>query len=244
MIDDGKKTALDENAAIYQKRTKKTEKEKWSEMDSAQRKQYFVDYYLFKTVAGILAIGIAIFLIWHFLGPKEEAVLYVAVVDESLDVERLEDMEQDLNELLGADGKRKQVIIDDSFYTKKDALTRMEVYLHSHQIDVVIADRDTYEEYAGYGFFQNMESVLGEGKDPYQDLYMMAAGYKDTDEISFEDEETGRGQEEPYGIDISKSDRFSEMTSYMEQPVFAIAEGAANPESAIRFLEYLMQKGE
>lgn len=63
MIDDGKKTALDENAAIYQKRTKKTEKEKWSEMDSAQRKQYFVDYYLFKTVAGILAIGIAIFLI-------------------------------------------------------------------------------------------------------------------------------------------------------------------------------------
>ena len=43
-----KKTALDDDAYLYQKREEKTEKEKWSEMNRHQRMQYFLDYYLVK----------------------------------------------------------------------------------------------------------------------------------------------------------------------------------------------------
>ena len=65
---------------------KKTEKQKWLEMNKEQRKQYFLDYYLFPvSVAGIL-IAVAALLGWHFfLKPQAESVLYVAVVDDSLD---------------------------------------------------------------------------------------------------------------------------------------------------------------
>ena len=38
-----KKTALDDDAYLYQKREEKTEKEKWSEMNRHQRMQYFHD---------------------------------------------------------------------------------------------------------------------------------------------------------------------------------------------------------
>ena len=38
-----KKTALDDDAYLYQKREPKTEKQKWAEMDSGQRRQYFLD---------------------------------------------------------------------------------------------------------------------------------------------------------------------------------------------------------
>ncbi|MGN0406089.1 MAG: hypothetical protein ACI4F1_12750 [Bariatricus sp.] len=240
-----KKTALNDDAAIYQERPEETEKEKWSRMSREQKKQYFMDYYLFKIVVGVLLIGIAVFLIWHFVGPKDETVLYVAVVDESLDAEKLEEMQRELNQLLGADGKHEQVIIDDTFYTEKDALTRMEVYLHSNQVDVIIAEQETYEEYAGYGFFQSMDEVLDENEQKqYQGLYRMAAGYKDTDDISFEDEETERGEEKPYGIDISGSSRFMEMKSYVDQPVLSIAQGTKHKKAAEEFVKYLMQEGE
>ncbi|MDY2628976.1 MAG: hypothetical protein SOW08_11800 [Lachnospiraceae bacterium] len=240
-----RKTALDDDAYIYQNHPKQTEKEKWQEMDWKQRKEYFVEYYLVKCIAVILLSVTVIFLIAHFAGPKEENVLYVAVIDESLDSEKLEQMENDLNELLDADGSRRKVIIDDTFFTRKDALTRLEVYLHSSQIDVIIANRETWEQYAAYGFFQNMDDVLGNHeKKLYEDKYLMTAGYQDSEEITFEDQETGKGEEKPYGIDISDSARFSGMKEYMEQPVLAVAEGSANRENAVLFLNYLMQEGE
>ncbi|MGN0331755.1 MAG: hypothetical protein ACI4D9_01810 [Lachnospiraceae bacterium] len=239
-----KKTALDDDASIYQKHKVKTEKEKWREMDRKQRLQYFTDYYLGKCVIGILGIAVVALLIWNFFGSNEEIVLHVAVIDESLDEDRMEQMEKELIQFLGVDDKYEKIIIDDSFYSKKDALNKLEVYLHSNQIDVIISDYKTYHQYAGYGFFQDINDVLGKSGETYQKDYVLAAGYKESEEISFEDKETGQGEEKPYGVDISKSRRFNDMKKYIKQPVFAIAQGTKHKEQAVRFLEYLMEKGE
>ena len=37
-------------------------------------------------------------------------------------------------------------------------------------------------------------------------------GYLDTEEISFEDHETGRGEVLPYGLRLAESDRWKDMT--------------------------------
>lgn len=61
---------------------KKTEKQKWIEMNKEQRKQYFLDYYLFPVSVIAVILAIVCFLGWHFvLKPDEENVLYAAVVD-------------------------------------------------------------------------------------------------------------------------------------------------------------------
>ncbi len=222
---------------------RKSEVRKWPEMDRQQKIQYLKDYYLLPAVGVILLIAVAVSLIWHVARPRTENLLYAAVIDESLDEKKLAQVTADMSNLLGADGKRKTVQIDDSFYVKDEALDKLQVYLHSQQIDVVILDRELFEEYAGYGYFESLDEVTEEDLEKkYGESYQYAAGYKEDDEVSFEDHETGQGEVKPYGISLSGDNRFTEMSEYIKDPVFAVAVGTKNPENALKFLEYLMEE--
>lgn len=222
---------------------RKSEVRKWPEMDRQQKIQYLKDYYLLPAVGVILLIAVAVSLIWHVARPRTENLLYAAVIDESLDEKKLAQVTADMSNLLGADGKRKTVQIDDSFYVKDGALDKLQVYLHSQQIDVVILDRELFEEYAGYGYFESLDEVTEEDLEKkYGESYQYAAGYKEDDEVSFEDHETGQGEVKPYGISLSGDNRFTEMSEYIKDPVFAVAIGTKNPENALKFLEYLMEE--
>ena len=105
-----KKTALDDDAYLYQKREEKTEKEKWSEMNRHQRMQYFLDYYLVKLLVFTGIILAVVLFVWNFISKsKEDTVLYVAVVDEVLQTEGTEKLKEELTEYLGADGKYRKI---------------------------------------------------------------------------------------------------------------------------------------
>ena len=222
---------------------RKSEVRKWPEMDRQQKIQYLKDYYLLPAVGVIPLIAVAVSLIWHVARPRTENLLYAAVIDESLDEKKLAQVTADMSNLLGADGKRKTVQIDDSFYVKDGALDKLQVYLHSQQIDVVILDWELFEEYAGYGYFESLDEVTEEDLEKkYGESYQYAAGYKEDDEVSFEDHETGQGEVKPYGISLSGDNRFTEMSEYIKDPVFAVAVGTKNPENALKFLEYLMEE--
>ena len=85
------------------------------------------------------------FFLWNFIQKSnEETVLSVALIDESLNKEDLEALTQELAEYLGADGEKQKVMIDDSIYTQDGGLQKLEVYLYNKQVDVVIANEDTY----------------------------------------------------------------------------------------------------
>lgn len=239
MPDLHKKTALGDDASIYNVDRERTEKQKWEEMNKEQRRQYFTDYYLRHLLCVLASLAAIVFLIWHFVKPADETVLYVAVVDEALDTEKLEIMTEELNERYGADGKHKKVLIDDTFFMKDDALTRMEVYLHSGQLDVIIADEDVWRELSGYGFLKRLDEIID--TSGYEDKLLEANGYLDSEGISFEDHEVAMGEAAPYGIDIRESRRFGEMKEYMERPIFAIAQGTKHEKRAEDFLGYLME---
>ena len=228
---------------------KKTEKQKWMELNREQRKQYFLDYYLFPVSVAAVILAVVCLLGWHFfLKPQPENVLYAAIVDDSLDAKKQAQAVTEVSELLGADGKYRQVHIDDSFYLKDGALDKIQVYLHSEQIDVLILDQDVFEEFAGYGYFRSLDELTEDNlAEKYGTTYEYAAGYRDSDEVSFEDHETGQGETKPYGLSLSGNNRFTEMSGgYLEHPVFAVAVDAPNPENALKFLDYLMdgQEGE
>ncbi|MCC2152665.1 hypothetical protein [Blautia fusiformis] len=221
----------------------KSEVRKWPEMNRQQKIQYLKDYYLFPAAVVVILAAVVISLIWHVARPRSENLLYAAVIDESLDEKKLEQATEDISELLGADGKKKTVQIDDSFYIKDGALDKLQVYLHSQQIDVVILDKEVFEEYAGYGYFESLDEVTAENLEKkYGETYQYAGGYKDDDEVSFEDHETGQGEVKPYGISLSGNNRFTEMSQYIKDPVFAVATGTKNPENALKFLDYLLEK--
>ena len=221
----------------------KSEVRKWPEMNRQQKIQYLKDYYLFPAAVVVILAAVVISLIWHVARPRSENLLYAAVIDESLDEKKLEQATEDISELLGADGKKKTVQIDDSFYIKDGALDKLQVYLHSQQIDVVILDKELFEEYAGYGYFESLDEVTMEDLEKkYGEAYQYAAGYKDDEEVSFEDHETGQGEVKPYGIILKGDNRFTEMSQYIKDPVFAVAEGTKNPENALKFLDQLLKQ--
>ena len=221
-----KKTALDDDAEIYQKREEKSEKEKWKQMDGKAKVQYFADYYLGKLIVAVIIIGIAASLLWHFFKPKEETILYAAVIDESLDATKLADMTRELEKICQADGRHQNVKIDDSFYLKDQALVRLEVYEESKQVDVIIADQKTFKKLAKDGYFEDVDKFAkNNGLSGYESLYV----YADDESL-------------PYGIDLSGSEKYMDMTSYGKHPVFAVAANAQHKKNIAEFLNYLMQK--
>lgn len=221
-----KKTALDDEAEIYQKREEKTEKEKWKQMDRKAKAQYFVDYYLGKLIVAVIIIGIGASLLWHFFKPKDETVLYAAVIDESLDATKLADMTSELEKICQADGRHQKVKIDDSFYLKDQALARLEVYVESKQVDVIIADQKTFKKLAGDGYFEDVDKFAKDNDlSGYESLYV----YDD-------------GESRPYGIDLSGAEKYMDMTSYGKHPIFAVAANAQHKKNIVEFLNYLMQK--
>ncbi len=238
-----RKTALDDDASIYQKTEAETEKQKWQRMNPAQRKQYFLDYYLLKIVIISLLAALIFYLIWTVVRPKNDPVLYVALINEQLEEEEKQEFIEELNRLYQADGKKKQVVVDDMFYMQEGALDKLQIFMYNHQIDIIITDEDAYQELAGYGYFQSMDALLDEeSASRYGEKYVSAAGYKEAEDVSFEDRETGQGELLPYGIDISGSERFSELENYLKKPVLSVAVGAPNQENAVRFLNFMMEE--
>ena len=238
-----KNTALDDEASIYQQREQETEKQKLSKMNKKQKLKYFRDYYLFKTLLCLVGIFVVAFTIWHFTKPKMENVFYVAVVDETLNPDEKQQLQNELQNRYNADGKYKKVLIDDTFYTRDDGITRMEVYLRNKEIDVVIADKEVFKTLAAYGFMQDLNTVFdNDFKSEYSNDLFYTPGYKDTDEITLEDKEVGKGEELAYGLDITSSSRFSKMKNLIKDPVIGIVVDAPNMDNAKDFINNVLME--
>lgn len=238
-----KDTALGDDASIYHKRDDETEKQKWSKMNKEQRLRYFRDYYLFKLILGVLAVAVVIFSIWHFTKPKMENVLYVAVVDETLNADEKNELQSFLKERYNATGKYQNVLIDDTFYTRDDGLSRMQVYLRNNEIDLIIADKETFSILSAYGYMQDLNAIFDDSyKTKYADDFYYTEGYKDVAEVTFEDKEVGQGDRLAYGLEISKSEKFSKMSNLLKDPVIGIVVDAPNIDNAKDFVNILMEE--
>lgn len=219
-----------------------TERQKWSYLNRKQKLQYFLDYYLLYSVIIAGAAAILIFLGWHFLKPPQENILYVAVIDESLDGKMTEQLKERMEERFKADGKRKQVLIDDSFYSKEDGIQKLEIYVQSNQVDIVIAPPEIFDLLAGFGFMQDAEDVLGESAKHYDGDFYRAAGYKETEGVSFEDRETGQGEIKNYGVKISDSQAYRQLKPMTKEPILGFVVDMPNQERAVEFFEMLEER--
>ena len=89
-----------------------------------------------------------------------------------------------------------QIILYDTFRSNsaKD-IERVQVLTANHALDVIISPEETVQ--------------AAEQKD----LLISTPGMLWSDEISFEDHESGRGPEKPYILDITKTEAFASLTS-------------------------------
>lgn len=216
-----------------------SEREKWSALDKKQKKQYFLDYYLFYTIVGAVILFVILFLAWHFLKPKVQNVLYVAVFDENLNEDEVSRLEGLLAERFGTDSKKQKILIDDSFYSREDGFQKMQIYARNSQVDVVIAPPEVFDVLAGFGFMQPVREVLGDEAEKYQERLYEAAGYRESDSISFEDNETGQGEPMDYGIRIMDSTAYTMLEPAAEEAVLGFMVDMPNGKNAVEFFQVL-----
>lgn len=170
--------------------------------------QYFLDYYFLKTAAVCAAIVVVLMFVMNYLRPQPPTVLYAAVYDLTLESSAKEALRGTLAQMYGGETKPTQVIIDDTFRTDsaKD-VERIQVLAANHAVDVIICPRrDVMDTYAAYGYFIDLKEVLPQEaavKAEEEGRFIVVPGMLWTDEISFEDHESGRGPEKPYILDLS-----------------------------------------
>lgn len=115
----GKKTLADD-AAIYQNRGHKSEKDKISEMTRKERISYIFQYYGVKVLIAILAIAGLIYFIYSVTKPKIETVLSVALINTYIEEETKVNLEDDLSKHLNI-GDMEEVYVDSSYSIDPDS---------------------------------------------------------------------------------------------------------------------------
>ena len=171
----------------------------------------FLTYDIWPCAAAVGIAAAVLFLIWNFFHPKPEPILYVAVFDVTLSEEEADRLRADL---AGEDARR--ITLDDTFRSDnaKD-VERLQVLLYNHDVDAVIAGEEVIRTLAAYGYFQDITGVLAEDAAKAAEnegRLFRTAGYLDTEEISMEDHETGRGEVLPYGLRLAGSSRWKSLT--------------------------------
>lgn len=228
----GKKTTLDDNANIYNRRGNKTEKQKLSEMTFSEKISYINTYYT-KTfiVLSIIIIGV-IYLIYSMISPKVEDALYAAVINYSIDEETAHELEHNFGEYLKI-GEKESINIDTSFFLGESSdasmtaanQMKLTTYLSAQEIDLVIAPESYFENYATNGFFDNLEEQLP------TELYTKLADY-----LYF-----STSQENPnevaYGIYLDHLPYYQER-DHEERHIIGLVVNSTKKENGVEFIRY------
>ena len=159
-----KKTALDDDAAIYQglqsQESAKSERQKLSELSFKGKMRYLWDYYALKALIVLLVGALIGSMIYYIVRPRPETVAEFAVVDSPWLETGYENYSKRMLEKLGLNGKKSEVVFSygyqSSNYTDGMSLT---THLFAGEIDSIIAPEASIRQYMENGLFITLDEL-------------------------------------------------------------------------------------
>ncbi|MDO4343890.1 MAG: hypothetical protein Q4C50_03710 [Eubacteriales bacterium] len=230
-----KKTALEDDAALYQKRDDSLGKKDTSSLSRRQKAGYFKDYYL-KTILAAAAIVIAIgSIIYTSLFNRSENFFSAAFINEAylIDTESLADT---LRSYYGVTSDNQLITIENYDTSNYASQIKYSTMLSTQAIDVVICPRDFFKEQARLGTFTDLSGLLPD--DLYAKLkgQFVAASEVETDN---EGNVTKTYPAAFYGINISGNALYREFGGTGNDVILAVARNTQQTDSVLRFLTWL-----
>lgn len=204
----GKKTRLGDDADIYKKREELSEKQKWKELDRAGKITYFRDYYLMKLIVGVAGVIFVASIIWSSIHSNGGYDLYVAIMSGLVSEEEQAALTEEMQKRLAEAGVEKSsVLLDSNFPVSALSVQKLQVYVASGELDVIMTREETFYGMAGYGYFRDLTEVLSEEElEEYHDRLLEAAGAGDQRSDSLEEEyRGGDGEVAPYGLSVGET---------------------------------------
>lgn len=240
-----KPTTLKDDAAIYQKREPKSERQKFSEMKTFSDKiKYIRMYYLRTGLLFALIFALLIYLIYVIVSPKDTSLMRVAFVDYQFSSEltntmmtdfmESENITLDEHEILEFDGTTYQI---SNSYDHGSA-TVLATHIMAREIDIFIAPESTFQSYAFNGMIGSLTEILP------SDIYSALADSFFLSKVKQEDEifENAYGDDFVLGIYLDETPFWEEYSQYVnseERPVIGIVANSKNRDMAISFLRFV-----
>lgn len=230
-----KKTRLEEDAAIYQKRKRQSEKEKLKDMPFKKKMGYLWEYYRYHALLFIALVSLISYTIYTFTKPKIESRLYAAIINNTVTPEVWDEYVDIITEYLEIDTETEDIELNYRFYYNGDPEYEVNmrqafvVYLAASEIDVIIAPMSEFANYVENGFLTPLSDQLP------TDLYSSLA-----DKFYLADTE-----ENPklaaYGIYMEETKLYREHSLPTEDdPVLiGIVTNSTNKENSVDFIRYL-----
>lgn len=219
----GKKTSLEEEASIYQKRQDDMpERERLRHMSGKEKRQHFKTYYLPTLLIILVVAAVAFYIIWVDFINKSNIYIKCAILNESITDDALTEMSDRFTESMGMDSTKNKASFY-LYYTRSDVamdmgadagsdLSEISSRLVASSLDCMIAsEEDVKDSYMKNGFMLNLNELLTKEELAKLDDYLYK---KDNDE------------EQVYGIHLQQCTTyqalFSDRTPMVEDPILFV----------------------
>lgn len=162
---ENKKTALDDDAAIYQRieetESAKSERQKFSEMDLKGKYRYFMDYYALKVLIGFLIALLVGYIVYVAVRPKPDTVAQIVVVDSPWAKYTLDSYRETLEKDLGLTPEKEEILLNSSYQSANSSdITAISTFLFANTLDIIISTRPEALRYAENAVFLPLEEKL------------------------------------------------------------------------------------
>ncbi len=203
------------------------EKSYWKDLSPEAKKQYFMDYYLGKTLVVLAVIALAVYAAVTVLTPEPSYALQIAVFDASLSQESRDRLIHDIQKTLHT---AEAVELDDSYNSINDKdLMRIVSLSTSGKLDAVIADKEVLEWLAGYGYFKDLTQTFdSDFLSQNQDRLIQARGLKLGENGLLEDHAEGNGDWYTAGYDLKGTVLAEKLEDIRSPALGIIAESQAD----------------
>ena len=223
-----KESILDEEAYIYNHRDDENEGDKWKKMSKKQKLTYFNDYYRNKIIVILIVLGLIVSLIYTVLSPKPDVVVSIAVVNDYWNDDKTEELNKELFSYLALEAEKQEIEIDDTYFLEETGMgteiantQRLVAKFAAGDINIVIADRDKFDEFVKSDTFVKVSEVV-DADVPYRDR-LTSGGY---------------------GISLKDSKLMKELESGKSELVLGILANAAKEDYKYisKIINYILQK--
>lgn len=245
MIDgvDNLKTVLDDDAELYKGEDRRSVREKWKELNGAERWQFFKDYIFAKLMWILAGVGLVVWILISMFGPKKTQILHVAVLSSPFPQGVEEQVAAELLELLSETPDDDEVILDTGYSLSVDEYnTRMKLVavIASGEIDCIILPAgELQNEVSGGVALELGRTELGDDLLRELSEYQISAiPY----EYDVDNNITSVGEEAMYALDVTE--QLERICGYEFTTTYylIITCNAPNPSNAAAFVSYLYQK--
>lgn len=158
-----KRSVLDDDASIYQKKEEreesKTVKERWATMNAAEKKQYFKDYMLKPILFGGFIILLIIYFLYTSFRDGKSTKFYLIVLNQYyLDNKAMEEHLDSLEDFWQLSKREQAVYSTELTLNDSASLSTFVTYLYAGTINAAIGTKEQLEQY-GYHFVNLKEEL-------------------------------------------------------------------------------------